>query len=109
MNKNTPDQIPPLDQQSFNAIAGAFARLQMLGDKQIDAGPGDNTQAEKEKLIEYLATEMMAHLAEFLGAWQLCNLEYLPLLRSLQAVAKRAGYQPTLAPVQPIRSASSNN
>lgn len=105
----TPDQIQPLDVHSFNAIAGAFARLQMLGDKQIDAGPGDNTQAEKEKLIEYLAMEMMAHIAEFLGAWQLCNQEYLPLLRSLQAVAKRAGYQPTLAPVQPVRSTNSNN
>lgn len=103
----TPDQTQPLDQQSFNAIAGAFARLQMLGDKQIDAGPGDNTQAEKEKLIEYLAMEMIGHIAEFLGAWQLCNQEYLPFLRALQGVAKRAGYQPTLAPVQPIRSSNS--
>lgn len=98
-----------LDQESFNAIAGAFSRLQSLGDKQLVAGAEDNTQAEKEQLIQFLATEMLAHVAEFLGAWVLANSEYLPLLRSIQAVAKRAGYFPTLAPVQPIRSASSNN
>lgn len=109
MTKQNEQTVKPLDQESFNAIASAFARLQMLGDKKIDAGPGDNTAAEKEKLIEYLAMEMLAHVAEFLGAWSLCNLEYLPLLRSLQAVAKRAGYQPTLAPVQPVRSSTSNN
>lgn len=97
-------QIKQLDQHSFNAIAGAFARLQQLGDKQIATGAGDTSQQEKEKLIEYLATEMLAHCSEFLGAWVLANSEYLPLLRSLQAVAKRAGYQPTLAPVQVIRS-----
>lgn len=94
MNKDLPTQIKQLDHASFNVIAGAFARLQMLADKNIDAGPSDNTQAEKEKLIEYLATEMMNHISEFLGAWVLANNEYLPLLRSIQAVAKRAGYQP---------------
>lgn len=98
----------PLDQHSFNAIASAFARLQALGDKQITTGAGDNSAAEKEQLITFLATELLANAGEFLGAWVLANSEYLPLLRSLQAVAKRAGYQPTLAPVQPIRSSSTN-
>lgn len=109
MSKNTPDQTPPLDQQSFNSIAGAFSRLQQLVDKSLVTGVGDTSQQEREKLIEYLATEMLAHCGEFLGAWVLANSEYLPLLRSIQAVAKRAGYFPTLAPAQPIRSASSNN
>lgn len=107
MNK-TSDTIQQLDQQSFNAIAGAFSRLQQLGDKKLATGAEDNSQQEKEKLIEYLATEMLAHCGEFLGAWVLANSEYLPLLRSIQAVAKRAGYQPTLAPVQPIRSSTTN-
>lgn len=99
----------PLDQQSFNTIASAFARLQMLGDKQIDAGPTDNTAAEREQLIAFLATEMMKNLGEFLGAWQLCNLEYLPLLRSLRGVATRVGYAPTpqASPTSP--APSSNN
>lgn len=109
MTKPNEQTVKQLDTQSFNEIAAAFARLQHLGDKNIAASPGDNTQQEREQLIEYLATEMLAHCGELLGAWVLANSEYLPLLRSLQAVAKRAGYQPTLAPVHPIRSSTSNN
>ena len=100
--KNQSEQPAPLDQESFNAIAAAFARLQALGNTKIAVGGADNTEAEREQLITYLATEMMNHVAEFLGAWQLCNLEYLPLLRSVQALAKRAGYFPARQPVQAV-------
>lgn len=109
MTKQNEQPYKQLDQESFNSIASAFARLQALGDKQIDAGPGDNTAAEKEKLVEYLAIEMMNHIAEFLGAWQLCNMEYLPFLRTLQAVAKRAGYQPTPVPNAKAPANPANN
>lgn len=92
MNTNTPQSAPALlNQEKFQAIAGAFSRLQQLGDKQISA-PGDNTQAEREQLIEYLAQNMMLHIAEFLGAYQLAHAEYLPLLNSLRKVAARAGF-----------------
>lgn len=87
-----------LDQAKFNSIAGAFARLQFLGEKQIDTGPSDNTAAEKEQLIAYLSEAMLQHIAEFLGAWQLAHLEYLPLLRAIKSVASRAGYLPTPVP-----------
>lgn len=85
-----------LDMQKFNTIAGAFARLQQLGDKQIVTGEDDNTAVEKEQLIAYLAEAMLQHIAEFLGAWQLAHMEYLPLLRVVKAVASRAGYAPNL-------------
>lgn len=99
MNTNTTQTAPALlDIAKFNSIAGAFARLQALGDKQIDTGPSDNTAAEKEQLIAYLAEAMLQHIAEFLGAWQLAHMEYLPLLRNIRAVASRAGYQPTPVP-----------
>lgn len=99
----TPEQFKPLDLQSFNAIAGAYARLQSLSDKQIVTGADDNTQAEREQLIAFLANEMMLHVSEFLGAWQICNAEYLPLLRTIRAVATRAGYGPQAPASQPTR------
>lgn len=96
---NTPQNqaVAPslLNQEKFNAIAGAFARLQSLADKSIDAGPTDNTQAEKEQLIQYLATEMLAHIAEFLAAYQLCHTEYLPLCNGVRRLMVRCGYAPT--------------
>lgn len=96
IDQPTPEpQFKPLDQAAFNTIAGAFARLQQLSDKKIATGADDNTQAEREQLITYLAGQMMEHIAEFLGAWQLAHFEYLPLLRNIRAVATRAGYGPT--------------
>lgn len=95
-------QFKQLDQAAFNSIAGAFARLQALSDRKIATGADDNTQAEREQLITYLAEKMMEHIAEFLGAWQLAHFEYLPLLRNIRAVASRAGYAPTPQP-QPQR------
>lgn len=89
-----------LDQAKFQAIAGAFSRLQSLGDKQIVAGFEDSTQQEKEKLIQYLATEMLAHIAEFLAAYQLCHSEYLPLCNGVRRMMVRCGYAPTPAPQQ---------
>lgn len=99
MNKqdNSEQQPQLLDQAKFQTIAGAFSRLQQLGDKQISA-PGDDTQAEKEKLIEYLAQNMLLHIAEFLAAYQLAHAEYLPLLNLLRKVATRAGF---FTPPQP--------
>lgn len=88
-NSEPPPQL--LDHAKFQAIAGAFSRLQQLGDKQIST-PGDNTQAEREQLIEYLAQNMMLHIAEFLAAYQLAHGEYLPLLNSIRKVATRAGF-----------------
>lgn len=101
-------KIQQLDTESFNRIAVAFARLQMLGDKKIATGADDNTAVEKESIITFLATELLAHCGEFLGAWSLCNQEYLPLLRSLQAVARRAGYQPTPAPAPAPHNPANN-
>lgn len=90
--QNNSEQQPQLlDQAKFQAIAGAFSRLQQLGDKQIST-PGGNTPAEREQLIEYLAQNMMLHISEFLAAWSLCHGEYLPLLNNLRKVAMRAGF-----------------
>lgn len=93
----------PLDQDSFAAIAGAFSRLASLSGKSIDAGPSDNTQAEKEALIEFLATQFLAHAGEFIAAWQLCNTEYLPALSALRKIAMRAGFisPPSVKPAEP--------
>lgn len=108
MNTNTTQAAHALlDQAKFNSIAGAFARLQALGDKQIDTGPSDNTAVEKEQLIAYLAEAMLQHIAEFLGAWQLAHLEYLPLLRVIKTVASRAGYLPT--PILNAKASVTNN
>lgn len=90
MKENT--QNTPLTQESFTAIAGAFSRLASLSGKSIDAGPSDNTVAEKEQLIEFLATQFLAHAGEFIAAWQLCNGEYLPALSALRKIAMRAGF-----------------
>lgn len=90
--KNEQQQHTPLNQESFNAIAGAFSRLASLSGKSIDAGPSDNTVAEKEQLIEFLATQFLAHAGEFIAAWQLCNGEYLPALSALRKIAMRAGF-----------------
>lgn len=102
--ENTPSEqkFQPLDQASFNAIAGAFARLQSLSERKIATGADDTTQVEREQLITFLAEKMMEHIAEFLGAWQLAHFEYMPLLRTIRAVATRAGYVPQAAP-QPQR------
>lgn len=89
---NEQQQPQLLNQEKFQALAAAFARLQALGDKQIATGADDNTAAEREQLIEYLAQNMMLHIAEFLGAYQLAHAEYLPLLNSLRKVAARAGF-----------------
>lgn len=91
IENNSEQQPQLLDHAKFQAIAGAFSRLQQLGDKQIST-PGDNTQAEREQLIEYLAQNMILHIAEFLGAYQLAHAEYLPLLNSIRKVATRAGF-----------------
>lgn len=90
---NTQPTTPTLlDQEKFQAIAGAFSRLQSLGDKTLVTGAEDNSQQEKEQLIQYLATEMLAHCGEFLAAWMLTNSEYMPLLNALRKVATRAGF-----------------
>lgn len=86
------EQPQLLDQTKFQAIAGAFARLQQIGDKQIDAGPSDNTAAEREQLIEYLATNMLLHISEFLAAWNLVHTEYLPACNALRKIATRCGF-----------------
>lgn len=99
MKENT--QPTPLNQESFTAIAGAFSRLATLSDKRIDAGPNDNTTAEREQLIEFLATQFLQHAGEFIAAWQLCNAEYLPALSALRKVAMRAGF--IQQPQQPPR------
>lgn len=80
-----------LDQAKFQAIAGAFSRLQQLGDKQIST-PGDNSAVEKEKLIEFLAQEMLLHISEFLAAWSLVHTEYLPACNAMRKVAIRCGF-----------------
>lgn len=100
--KNEHQQQPNLlDQAKFQAIAGAFSRLQQLGDKQIST-PGDNTAVEREKLIEYLAQEMLLHIGEFLASYQLTHQEYLPLLNALRKVATRAGFfTPPQSPSRP--------
>lgn len=96
MKENTQNTQPtPLNQESFAAIAGAFSRLAAISDKRIDAGPSDNTAAEKEQLIEFLATQFLAHAGEFIAAWQLCNTEYLPALSALRKIARRAGFIPS--------------
>lgn len=87
-----------LDQEKFQAIAGAFSRLQSLGDKTLVTGAEDTSQQEKEQLIQYLATEMLAHISEFLAAYQLCHTEYLPLANGIRRILSRCGYQPTPAP-----------
>lgn len=99
---NTQQAAAPslLNQEKFTAIAGAFSRLQSLGDKTLVAGAEDNTQAEKEQLIQYLATEMLAHIAEFLAAYQLCHTEYLPLANGVRRLLVRCGYAPTPIPQQ---------
>lgn len=92
MKQEPQNQQPTLlDQAKFQAIAGAFSRLQQLGDKQIST-PGDNTLAEKEKIIEYLAQEMLLHISEFLAAWSLVHTEYLPACNALRKVAIRCGF-----------------
>jgi hypothetical protein len=107
-NKNT-EQPTQLNQESFNAIAGAFSRLQSLGEKTIVTGaPNDNTVAEREKLIEFLATQLMNHAGEFLGAWSLCHNEYLPACNVLRKIAMRCGFftppQPPAAPANPVNN-----
>lgn len=100
---NTQQAAAPtlLDQAKFQAIAGAFARLQSLGDKVLTTVHGeDSAQVEKEQLIEYLATEMLAHIAEFLAAYQLCHTEYLPLCNGVRRLMVRCGYAPTPTPHQ---------
>lgn len=109
IDEPTPEpKFKPLDQASFNAIAGAFARLQSLSDHKIATGADDNTQVEREQLITFLAGQMMEHIAEFLGAWQLAHFEYLPLLRNIRAVATRAGYPPVATPAPAIQRNENN-
>lgn len=91
MKNEQQQQSNLLDQAKFQAIAGAFSRLQQLGDKQISA-PGDNTAVEREKLIEYLAQEMLLHISEFLAAYNLVHSEYLPACNALRRVAIRCGF-----------------
>lgn len=90
-DNNSEQQPQLLDHAKFQAIAGAFSRLQQLGDKQIST-PGDNSQQEKEQLIEYLAQNMLLHISEFLAAYQLAHGEYLTLLNSIRKVVTRAGF-----------------
>lgn len=96
MKENT--QPTPLNQESFTAIAGAFSRLASLSDKRIDAGPSDNTAAEKEQLIEFLATQFLAHAGEFIACYDLVHREYLPLANGLRRLALRCGILPAQQP-----------
>lgn len=106
--KNESQQPTPLNQESFNAIASAFSRLSFLSHKTIDAGPSDNTVAEKEQLIEFLATQFLQHAGEFIAAWQLCNTEYLPALSALRKIAIRAGLFSPPNATQPVEQPSRN-
>lgn len=103
MKENQQPTGAPLTQESFTAIAGAFSRLAAISEKRIDVGPSDNTAAEKEQLIEFLATQFLQHAGEFIAAWQLCNTEYLPALSALRKIAMRAGFiQPPNVKQQPV-------
>lgn len=102
MNKNEQQQPTQLNPESFAAIAGAFSRLSQLGDNKIST-PGDNTAVEREKLIEFLATQFLQHAPEFIASYSLTHTEYLPLLNALRKVATRAGFFSPLQPPQPTR------
>lgn len=76
----------PLTIQQIQNIGAAYARLLELKSQKVVTV---NTEAEVKGLLEFLASELIAHADELIACWLAIRTEYEVLLKTLGRMMNR--------------------
>lgn len=76
----------PLTIQQIQNIGAAYARLLELKSQKVVTV---NTEAEVKGLLEFLASELIAHADELIACWLAVRTEYEPILKCIARATTR--------------------